>query len=128
MALDEKKLKQVLPRLETEDNIWMATTRKDGRPHLIPIWFVWRDGKAWIATGRDSQKVINLRHNPRVAFSLQDGNRPVIFEGTAAEADDPALRDELAPLFNEKFDWDFRTDHDADWVLVALTPTRIISW
>ena len=28
-------------RLQTERNIWLATTRPNGKPHLIPIWFVW---------------------------------------------------------------------------------------
>ena len=26
-------------RSETEANIWFATVRADGRPHLVPVWF-----------------------------------------------------------------------------------------
>ena len=28
-------------RLRTEANVWLATMRPDGRPHVSPIWFVW---------------------------------------------------------------------------------------
>ena len=26
-------------RLATEPILWLATTRPDGRPHLVPVWF-----------------------------------------------------------------------------------------
>lgn len=37
MPLDPERLKKVAPRLEKEANVWLATVRPDGRPHLIPI-------------------------------------------------------------------------------------------
>lgn len=127
-SLDQDKLNKALPRLKKEANIWLGTVRADGRPHLIPIWFIWHEEKVWICTGKGSQKHVNLRHNPHVALALEDGSTPIILEGTAAEADDTTRRDELAPLFVEKYDWDFRTDTDEDWLLMAIVPRKILSW
>ncbi len=125
--LDAEQIKPHLERLTREANIWLATVRPDGRPHLIPIWFAWHDGKVWIST-LESQKVRNIRREPRVTVSLEDGVSPVILEGTAAIENDPATRDALAPLFAAKYDWDFRSDPDGDYLLIAITPTRLLNW
>jgi hypothetical protein len=34
-------------RLEAEQNIWLSSVQPDGRPHLIPVWFVWRGGRLY---------------------------------------------------------------------------------
>ena len=39
---------QARQKLETERNIWLASVRPDGRPHLVPLWFVWCHGKVYI--------------------------------------------------------------------------------
>jgi hypothetical protein len=28
-------------RLRHEPIIWLSSVRPDGRPHLVPIWFLW---------------------------------------------------------------------------------------
>ena len=126
--IDKAKLEKALPRLEADKNIWLATVRADGRPHLIPIWYVWLDDIIWIATGRGTQKHFNIQHNPKVAISLEDGVKPVIIEGTAADADTPENREMLAPHFKHKYDWDFRTDSDEDWMLITITPAKLLAW
>jgi F420H(2)-dependent biliverdin reductase len=71
-------------RLRTEANVWMATVRPDGRPHIVPIWFVWVAEQFWIATGPTAVKVKNLRASPLMSVALEDGNRPIVAEGTVA--------------------------------------------
>jgi hypothetical protein len=31
-------------RLYSDHMIWLSTVRSDGRPHTVPVWFLW-DGK-----------------------------------------------------------------------------------
>jgi F420H(2)-dependent biliverdin reductase len=69
-------------RFITEPNVWLGTTRADGRPHLVPIWFVWVHRRVWIATDARSVKVRNIAANPFATFALEDGNRPVVIEIT----------------------------------------------
>ena len=70
-------------RLQTERNIWLATNRVDGRPHLVPVWFVWHEGHVYIGIQSNSVKARNLARNPKVSLALEDGVRVVICEGTA---------------------------------------------
>ncbi len=42
-----------MARVHTDKNIWLATVRPDGRPHLTPIWFVFHDAKFWVCTGAE---------------------------------------------------------------------------
>lgn len=128
MPIDPARLASAVPRLEHEQNIWIATTRPDGRPHLVPIWFIWHAGKIWISTPRTSQKVRNLAKDPHIALSLEDGVNPVIFEGTAAVRQEPPWPDELAPLFDKKYGWDFRSDDSSEYILIEITPERMIHW
>ena len=37
---------RTLRRLETEQVAWFGTIGRDGFPHAVPIWFLWRYGRA----------------------------------------------------------------------------------
>jgi F420H(2)-dependent biliverdin reductase len=118
-------LAAITPRLDAAQNIWLASVRPDSSPHLIPIWFVWHDNKVWISTGNESRKHKNIQQNPRVSVSLEDGTHPLVLEGTAREENSAATRDELAPHFHKKYEWDFRTDDDYG-MLISITPIKVL--
>lgn len=118
-------LRRAIARLHREQIVWLATVRPEGRPHLVPIWHVWHQDRLYISTGPHSVKMRNLRHQPRVALSLQNAMDAVLVEGTARPA--PELDGELAPHFVQKFDWDFREDAEYGG-LVQITPTKILAW
>jgi PPOX class probable F420-dependent enzyme len=72
----------------------MATIGAGGQPHLVAMWYGVLDGEIWIETKVKSQKVVNIRRNPRVSFLIEDGMtydslRGVSFEGVAEVLDDP---------------------------------------
>ena len=73
---------RALDRLHAERNIWLATVRPDGCPHVAPVWFVYVDERIWVGTGLDSVRVRNLRSNPAASATLEDGDSPVVAEGT----------------------------------------------
>ena len=108
------------PRLETERNIWLATVRTDGRPHLVPIWFVAHEGRCYICTAPNSVKARNLQSNPRVSWSLEDGDNAQVWEGTAAVVAPPPA---VIRKFKDKFDWDITTDTQYRMVF-ELTPLK----
>jgi PPOX class probable F420-dependent enzyme len=93
--------------LRAEQNVWMATVRPDGRPHLVPIWFVVHEGKWYVCTAPGSVKARNLHRNPRVALALEDGSNPHVVEGEARAVEPPAA---VVRLFKEKYDWDIGVD------------------
>ena len=94
-------------RLETARNVWLATVRADGRPHLVPIWFVTHADCWYLCTAPGSVKARNLSVNPNVALALEDGDQPYIVEGQARPL--TASPDVIAK-FKAKYDWDITTD------------------
>lgn len=128
MLLDPVQIKKIAPRLEKENNIWFASTRPDGRPHLVPIWFIWFEQKIWICTPNGTQKIANLRRNSHASVALEDGDSPVILEGTAVIHEERPLSEPVGQVFINKYDWNILTDDDEDYILVEFTPVRMISW
>ena len=113
---------QIEQRLQTERNIWLATTRPNGNPHLVPIWFVWQAHKIYICTGSNSVKARNLAANPNVELSLEDATIPIVIEGQARSIE-PVGRS-VVEAFQRKFDWDITTDNEYNHV-IEITPRRI---
>ena len=70
----------------------LATTRKDGRPHVAPIWYVLDgDGTVVFTTGAETLKGRSIRRDPRVALCIDDDRPPfsfVIVEGTVEISED----------------------------------------
>jgi PPOX class probable F420-dependent enzyme len=118
---------QVQERLAASRNIWFASVRASGAPHLIPIWFVAHHDHIYICTAPDSVKVRNLRRNPHVALALEDGSVPVILEGTAVVMVNAAAPAEVIAMFKLKYDWDILTSEQY-CVVVEVTPTKTLSW
>lgn len=117
---------ETLARLEDERNIWMATMRPDGRPHLVPVWFVWHDEKITICIQPNSVKAKNLVQNANIALSLEDGSNVVICEGSA-ETVTPPYHPTILAEFKRKYDWDITTDADYRLVLTII-PTKWLVW
>jgi PPOX class probable F420-dependent enzyme len=58
--------------LRDERVVWVSSTRPDGRPHVVPIWFSW-DGEALLIFSKPhARKVENLRRNPAVMLAFGD--------------------------------------------------------
>ena len=114
------------PRLQTDRNVWLATVRPNGKPHLIPIWFVWHADKFYICTEGKSIKVQNIRHDPRVSVSLEDGTKPVVAKGTATLIERP-YPDEVAALFQQKYDWNINSD-SSNTTLIEVSPQKWLNW
>jgi PPOX class probable F420-dependent enzyme len=57
----------------------LATTQKDGRPHVAPIWYVVDDGSLVFTTHAESLKGRNLRRDPRAAMCVDDERPPFAF-------------------------------------------------
>jgi len=101
-------------------NVWFASVRPDGRPHLVPIWFV-VDGERWyVCTSPASVKARNLQANPSVSLALEDGDHPYVVEGQARPVD---LTDGVVQKFKAKYDWDITADSQYTQ-LIEVTVSR----
>jgi nitroimidazol reductase NimA-like FMN-containing flavoprotein (pyridoxamine 5'-phosphate oxidase superfamily) len=113
-------------KLAQAANIWLASVRPDGRPHLTPVWFVFEDRRLYVSIDPGSVKRRNLASNPRVSLALEDGSHPLICEGRAVFISSPYSA-EIMDLFQKKYDWDIRAEGQYSQ-LVEITPGKWLSW
>ncbi len=69
----------------------LATVRKDGRPHVVPVWFDLDGDVLVFTTWETSVKATNIRRDPRVCICVDDETPPFAYiqiEGTATLSDD----------------------------------------
>ena len=59
--------------LDDGRTVTCATLGRDGWPHLMPLWYVIRHGELWSWTYAKSQKVVNLRRDPRCTLQVERG-------------------------------------------------------
>ncbi len=59
--------------LAEEKTVTCATNGRAGFPHLMPLWYVLRDGRIWAWTYAKSQKVKNLERDPRATLQIESG-------------------------------------------------------
>ena len=124
-------------RLATEPVIWLGTTRPDGRPHHVPVWFLWRDPLVLVFSMPGTQKLRNIGHMGAVTLTLDSadsGRDIVILEGRASLADDttPPVASML-PAFEEKYSaltsgpgFDAWRSTFSEPIMVAVS--RVVAW
>jgi deazaflavin-dependent oxidoreductase (nitroreductase family) len=85
------------------------TTRgwKTDNQHRIEIWFVEHNERYYIISERleSAHWIQNIKHNPKVSFSINDDN---VFKANARIVDkekEPALSAEVSKLMNTKYKW-----------------------
>ena|SRR5713101_7207563 len=123
-------------RLRNDLMIWLSSVRPDGRPHIVPVWFLWDGESILIFSQPHTQKIRNLRYNPNVMLALDDtrsGNDVVMFEGKAELLNEPTVNTTMA-AYATKYDsllrsmgWDAATMAAAHSLPIRITPTRFIS-
>jgi PPOX class probable F420-dependent enzyme len=85
---------EVASFLDEQRVVSIATLGATGVPHLVAMWYAVLDGELWFETKAKSQKVVNLRRDPRISCLVEAGHtydtlRGVELEGTAEIVEDP---------------------------------------
>jgi PPOX class probable F420-dependent enzyme len=93
---DEIKLSDEERRelLESERVVVVSSFGPRGWPHLMPLWYVLREGEVWIYTYAKSQKVRNLERDPRATLMIETGHEYAELRGVMIEAEAEIHRDE----------------------------------
>jgi nitroimidazol reductase NimA-like FMN-containing flavoprotein (pyridoxamine 5'-phosphate oxidase superfamily) len=114
---------------------WLATTRPDGRPHVVPRWGVWLDGAFWYDGSPQTRHVRNLLGNEACTLHLEDGTSAVIVEGTAGPTSSPGptLGRRLSTAFGKYKELGYSPAPDS-WEgalaggLCRLAPVKALAW
>lgn len=127
---------RVQGRLESSMQYWMATTRTDGRPHVVPRWGVWLDGGLYYDGAPSTVHARNLRSNPACTLHLEDGWQAVVVEGNSGAADPPGLElgGRIAGAISAKCEASGYSPEPDAWEgedaggLMRFTPTKAMAW
>ncbi len=117
--------------LESERVVHVATMGPRGWPHVMPLWYVIRDGEIWVWTYAKSQKVKNLERDHRATLLIETGEEYQELRGIQIEAEAELIRDservldygkELTIRYTEGID---SIEGDAAAALEAQAPKRV---
>jgi PPOX class probable F420-dependent enzyme len=118
--------------LEEERTVVCATIGRDGFPHLMPLWYVVRNGQLWSWTFAKSQKVRNLERDPRATLQVEAGNDYAELRGVMLKCDVTIHRDtdtvaELALELYSRYraGGPGEVDDDVRAMVVAQAPKRV---
>src|SRR5215831_15947558 len=92
-------------RLKRSRQYWIATTRPDGRPHVMVVWAQWLHGALYFSTGAKSRKAQNLASNPHCTMCTENAAEAVIVEGTVEVEQDVDRIRKFIPLYEKKYRW-----------------------
>jgi PPOX class probable F420-dependent enzyme len=122
--------------LAGKDIAILATTQADGGPLATPMWFLHAPATLTMISAEGTQKVRNLRRDPRVCVLAEaaDGGaiRGVTVLGHAEFLADGPDRRALAERFHAKYPrleqlWNGRA-MPADRVMFRIVPRHVRSW
>ena len=85
---------------------WLSSVQRDGRPHVVPVWFHW-DGERIVAFSKpNARKVDNLRDQPSVMLAV--GTPGPEFEVELIEATAEIPEADAAEVMPEGFGTKYR--------------------
>jgi PPOX class probable F420-dependent enzyme len=133
---------EVTAFLQRSRTATLATLGPDGHPHLVAMWYGLVAGKVYVDTKAKSQKVLNLRRDPRITCSVEAGDsydqlRGVAIEGTATVIDDTESQEYWAAGINvfERYQSPYSEELRPvvegmmrNRVVVRVDPERVRSW
>jgi len=134
MGLDDTSVQGFLA---TKEVAVLATLQADGAPLAMPMWFLHAPSALTMISVADTQKVRNLRRDPRVsvvaeAVSGSGAIRGVTLQGRAEFLPDGPERRALVDRFHEKYRgleklWGGKA-MPANRVMFRIVPSRVRSW
>ena len=120
---------------DSASHYWIATTRPNGRPHVMGVGLVWDDGRFYMASGAGTQKSRNLARDPRCTISIAPPGIDIVVEGEAKVVREEGELQRIATLFG---DWGptvrdgaFWHDYSAPsagrppWDVYEITPSTV---
>ena len=131
---------EVAEFLRQQRSATVATYGPQGQIHLVGMWYAVREDTVWIETKAKSQKVVNLRRDPRMSFLVEAGHtydqlRGVALEGSGTVIEDADVVWEVCVDVFERYNAEYSEELKAfvevmarNRVVVRLDVDRVRSW
>ena len=122
--------------IDDQKVVTCATIGPNGRPHLMPLWYVVDDGELRGWTYAKSQKTKNLERDPHATLQIEDGVEYQELRGVMMECDVDVVRENVEAFGTALFKryapgvdmGDMISRQASKRVGLRFTPTRTVSW
>jgi nitroimidazol reductase NimA-like FMN-containing flavoprotein (pyridoxamine 5'-phosphate oxidase superfamily) len=108
-------------------------TCHDGMPHVVPVSYVFEDGRFYVATDYETKKYENINLDNRVALlvDVYDSvdNKAVSVQGTAEIIENGEDFARLYGIFYNRFEWVRRDPWDeGEAPFIKISLNKKVSW
>ena len=114
----------------------LACVTQSGHPHVLSLWYLWRDGALWCASGPDAQVIEWLGADPRCGFEVSRDTPP--YRGVRGRGEarlDPTRGPEILEALVDRY-LRTRDSEFARWLLaraegeiaIRINPHRLSTW
>jgi PPOX class probable F420-dependent enzyme len=126
--------------LHEQQTATMCSLHPDGSIHAVAMWYGFLDGNLAVETKRKSQKVQNLRRDPRLTFLVEAGDeyqelRGVELVGTARLVENPDAVWNFGVSMWERYTGPYTEDQRPmielmmyNRLVVAIEVIKVVSW
>lgn len=127
--------------LDAGRDLQVASINPDGTPHLVTMWYTVDDGRVAFWTYAKSQKIVNLRRDPRLTVLVATGERYEELRGVSIGGTAELVEDGLEVLrYGEAIYERYWGPIDDDLVregvrtmgrkrvVVVVDPEKVVSW
>ncbi|HLO13627.1 MAG TPA: pyridoxamine 5'-phosphate oxidase family protein [Anaerolineales bacterium] len=123
----------VAARLTESENYWLCSVYPNGKPHVVPRWGVFLDGKVYYDGSPETRHGRNIKLNPYISVHLENGTQPIILYGTSvpSEKPSPELGTRLSEAYKKKYEEVGYAPEPHSWDgggLYVFTPHECIAW
>lgn len=120
-------------RLTAGTSVIIASTRPDGRPHAVPVWYLWTGKAVYFATRTESVKGRNLGEGAWIVAHFGDADDVLFMDGPVVKVTEPEEQERVDRHYTAKHVDPVSGEHYGIWAvkgnaLYRLDPRRIVAW
>ncbi|QNE74164.1 pyridoxamine 5'-phosphate oxidase family protein [Streptomyces finlayi] len=124
----EERLRDTRARLESDIDVWVATSGTPGGAHLVPLSFLWDGTAILVSTPRTSITGRNLLADARVRLSFGPTRDVVMVDGIAEPVRIGDLAAGTGDAFVAKTGFDPREPDEQAYQYFLIRPQRVQAW
>jgi hypothetical protein len=113
--------------LDQTRDVWLASGRKDGSAHLIPVSIWWDGVRILLATYSTSVTARSAKRTGTGRLATPSPSNVIIIDATAEVIPFDQADDAFHAAFVRGAGWD-PAEVEGEFVYIAYSPTRILAW
>lgn len=125
MPLNKIELNQLLINSEI---CYIATTKPNGNPHVVPIWFIYHDNRIYFETDKTTVKFTNIQKRNKIMLCF-GGKETYLVEGSVKWFAERELDFPIRKLYWQKYPNHMEDSYiHEETLLFEVIPEKEQSW